>query len=289
MNTLVFAHPVSRSFAVHLALLLLALWFVAHAPKWSETNSEPIAFELVEPKTKSAKDESKPTQTVVRPSEGDVSKVAKENSYLSDKTRVAREQISAKNAGDVNSMQTTPVINTGVTKGAEKNQNKPKVVTLSDLGLKINPIKNENYAGQRNWAEQNTGESMRGGEYIQGLKQGDVSALNTKEFVFYSYFERVRRQLDQSWQPILREQIARLYKNGRRLASDADYVTRTVVTLNDRGEVARVRLLEESGTVDLDDAAIQALNRAGPYPNPPKGLIDDSNEVNIRWDFILKT
>ena len=133
------------------------------------------------------------------------------------------------------------------------------------------------------------GETLRGGQYIQGMKEGEVSALNTKEFVFFSYFNRVRKQLDQAWQPILKENIARIFKGGRKLASHSDFVTRTKVTLNKKGEIVRVQLLEESGTHDLDQAAIDALNKAGPYPNPPKGLVDAAGLVEIRWDFVLKT
>ena len=40
---------------------------------------------------------------------------------------------------------------------------------------------------------------------------------------------------------------------------------------------------------DLDSAAVKALNRAGPYPNPPKGLLDANGNAQIRWDFVLKT
>ena len=68
-----------------------------------------------------------------------------------------------------------------------------------------------------------------------------------------------------------------------------DYTTKTLVTLNARGDIVRVQLLEQSGTTDLDQAAVDALNKAGPYPNPPKGLINGSGEVQIRWDFILRT
>ncbi|NDF14352.1 energy transducer TonB [bacterium] len=101
--------------------------------------------------------------------------------------------------------------------------------------------------------------------------------------------ERVRQQLDQAWQPIVKQNVGKILKGGRQLASNTDFVTRTLVTMNERGEILRIQLLEQSGTEDLDQAAIDALNKAGPYPNPPKGLIDSSGNVHIRWDFILKT
>lgn len=145
------------------------------------------------------------------------------------------------------------------------------------------------YTDERRWANPQFGEALKGGQYIQGVREGEVTALNTKEFVFYSYFERVRKQLDQAWQPLVRQNIQKILKSGRKLASNADHVTRALVTLNQQGQILRIQVLEESGSQDLDQAAVDALNRAGPYPNPPRGLVDIKGEVQIRWDFILKT
>ena len=62
-----------------------------------------------------------------------------------------------------------------------------------------------------------------------------------------------------------------------------------LVTLDNDGQIVRVQVVTESGTSDLDDAAIKAFNDAGPFPNPPKGLIGAAGKVAIRWDFVLRT
>ncbi len=126
-------------------------------------------------------------------------------------------------------------------------------------------------------------------EYIQGLKESEVTALNTREYVFYGYFQRIRENLDLAWNRSLREQLTRLYRKGRKLASETDHLTRTLVTLNGAGEVVRVQVIEESGSRDLDQAAVEAFRKAGPFPNPPQGILDARGEIQIRWDFILKT
>ena len=33
---------------------------------------------------------------------------------------------------------------------------------------------------------------------------------------------------------------------------------------------------------------MEAFQQAGPFPNPPKGMLDADGFVRIRWDFILK-
>jgi protein TonB len=121
------------------------------------------------------------------------------------------------------------------------------------------------------------------------MAESDRTALNTSEYRYYSYFQRVRERLDRAWVPMLKDKLTSFYRAGRHLASDRDYTTKLLVVLNASGEIVRVLLLEPSGTYALDDTAIAAFNRAGPFPNPPKGMVDLNQEVRVPWDFILKT
>lgn len=127
------------------------------------------------------------------------------------------------------------------------------------------------------------------GEYVEGVKESEATALNTKEFVFYAYYKRIRDQLDQAWYPVLKRHIEKFLRKGRSIASDRSHRTRTLVTLNRQGAVVEVRILDTAGFVELDDAAIEAFNRAGPFPNPPKGLQNGNGEIQVHWDFILRT
>ncbi len=273
MGIRTFQHPISKSAAVHLLLILFVFVFYVYSPQVS-IQDEPISVSIVEPNQN-----SKENQMIVQPSEGEMVKEAKKNAYLSDQTRTVKDERSASKTGSNKPR--------GVAVPMVNQPSKP--VTLSDLGMKISTKQEAPSEKQKNWASNSLGEDVRGGQYIQGLKEGETSALNTKEFVFFSYFERVRKQLDQTWQPLVRGQIEKIYKNGRHLASQTDFTTRTLVTINSKGDIVRVQVLQASGTMDLDSAAINALNKAGPYPNPPKGLMDETGNAQIRWDFILKT
>jgi TonB family protein len=272
VDTRVLDRPLARSLSFHLLILLVASLYATQVTKLYQKD-EPIEVTVEDV---SHREKSK--ASIVKRSAGDEVKEAKKDSFLSDKTRIVKEERSSRNEGDLQ----------GGSKEISPPSTKPKL-GLSDLGVKLQNLSQTDYRQQRNWAKSQLGEALKGGQYIQGMKEGEFSALNTKEFVFYSYFERVRKQLDQAWQPILRENVHRLLKAGRHLASNSDFVTRALVTMNNKGEILRIQVLEESGTQDLDQAAVDALNKAGPYPNPPKGLIDSSGNVEIRWDFILKT
>lgn len=126
-------------------------------------------------------------------------------------------------------------------------------------------------------------------DYVNNLKESDRTALNTKEYQFFGYFQRIRERLDRAWVPILRKRLVSYYRNGRQLASDRDFSTKILVTLSEKGQIIRVRLMVESGTQDLDEAAIEAFNQAGPFPNPPRGIVDSNHEIIVPWNFVLKT
>ena len=172
------------------------------APK-VKINDEPISISLIDPKN-----EKDVHRSVVQPSEGELAKEAKKDSYLSDKTRIVKEEKSTDRIGSPLQAGQPRVIP----------QPRARSVSVSDLGVKITTNQTEPQEKQKNWASNSLGEAVHGGQYV-----------------------------------------------------------------------VRVQLLEESGAVDLDSAAVGALNKAGPYPNPPKGLLDENGNAQIRWDFVLKT
>jgi TonB family protein len=78
-------------------------------------------------------------------------------------------------------------------------------------------------------------------------------------------------------------------RKGRRIASTNDKITRLVITLDKAGELKRIKVKNASGYNDLDDAAIEAFRAAAPFPNPPNGIVNGEEEVEIPWDFVLET
>ena len=228
-------------------------------------------------------EEQKIVQTVLK----EKSKEAAPNAYLGEQTqKVDRQTVSVNKE-----------ISVGTTAKAarpkaqpSKEQLQTESRTLSKFGIAVFPSPQRSASKDLsddapNWAN---GESLSS-DYIKGLKESETTALNTREYVFYGYFQRIRQRLDLAWHRTLREDLIKLYKRGRQLASDMDHRTRTLVTLNARGEIVRIQVLEESGTHDLDEAAIKAFNQAGPFPNPPRGIVDKQGLIQIRWEFVLRT
>lgn len=133
-------------------------------------------------------------------------------------------------------------------------------------------------------------DTSRTNDYIKDVDQGLETMLNTREFKYYSYYNRIRRQLTQHWEGKVREKLSKMFKEGRSPASTGqDRVTKLMIVLNDKGTLIRVQVLMDSGVRDLDDAAVEAFRAAAPFPNPPKGIIEGDGTVKIRWDFVLES
>jgi protein TonB len=125
-------------------------------------------------------------------------------------------------------------------------------------------------------------------DHLKGLAPGLQTLLSTREFVYYSYYSRIKEQIRQHWEPGVREKVKILYKEGRTIASARDRVTQILVILNNKGELLKVQILSASGVVDLDQAAVEAFEAAAPFPNPPKGMVEKDGTIHIRWDFVLE-
>ncbi|MFZ4404244.1 MAG: energy transducer TonB family protein [Pseudobdellovibrionaceae bacterium] len=126
-------------------------------------------------------------------------------------------------------------------------------------------------------------------DHLKDVDKGLETLLNTREFKYYSYYNRIRRQLTEYWEPNVRSKMTKMFREGRAPAAQLDRITKLVVILNKSGHLVKVQVLGPSGVRDLDDAAIEAFRSAAPFPNPPMGIIDTDGTVKIRWDFILES
>lgn len=296
--------PVIASLIFHSLLFASAYWVIrqaketqSKAPRWVSVTLPPAQ----KPNQKTDQDNTSKNQRIVETKLVKKTEKSAPDAFLGAQNQIVKEQTQAKTPGIMRQSQPVAKPETrqsAQNKAAEKSnphnqvnpENREGPSKLAKLGLGLGPSKNqpqeENQAA-KDWVKPQG--AIAGGEYIKGLKDSEFSALNTREFVFYSYFQRIRERLDRAWVPILRGQLVRMQKTGRTLASEKDYHTRVLVSLNPDGEIIRVQVISESGTKDLDDVAVRAFNKAGPFPNPPRGLLGSAKEIKIPWAFILRT
>jgi len=125
-------------------------------------------------------------------------------------------------------------------------------------------------------------------DHLKNIATGMQTLLSTREFVYYSYYNRIKDKLRQYWEPKIKEKMERILRQGRTIASSSDRITRIVIILDNKGTLVKIQVVGQSGVQDLDEAAIEAFRAAAPFPNPPKGIVEQDGTIKIRWDFILE-
>ncbi len=131
------------------------------------------------------------------------------------------------------------------------------------------------------------GEASATNDHIENVDTSLKTQLNTREYLYYGYHKRIRDQLDQWYQTNLREQLKKVFSQGRTVASVENKRTQLLIVLNNKGNLVTVHVLGISGVKELDDAAIETFKKAAPFPNPPKGMVDADGTIKVRWDFVL--
>jgi protein TonB len=226
----------------------------------------------------------------------------KDSAFLSDKDRsfdretMARKIDTFKKAGKGTPSEETPGEKKSKVSKAKPSKDK---IALSDLGAFAkghDPLKEEakkiaKSGGPR--AGTKSGEAQKPGvsstnDFVDTGPLGDLTALNTVEYKYYGFYHRIRQKLEQFWGRSIQEKAESIMKAGRKVASDENLITGLIVTLNDGGEIIDIEVKSASGVKELDEAAVESFNEAGPFPNPPRGMVQNGH-VKIEWGFVVKT
>lgn len=218
--------------------------------------------------------------------------------FLSDKTQTAEQQTRAKNVDDFREKQGTGA------KGREEGQTPPttaqgedKEPNQSEDGLGGAEPSGKTAGVKRDWKTLSIKDLGVGGDggasaatddRLSDIIYGERTVLSTREFKFFSYYHRIKELLRQYWKPNVERQLAKLWSRGRNIGEE-EMVTQVLVLLDTNGVIQKISRVGTSGITEVDEAAVEAFQRAAPFPNPPKGMQDDDGFVRIRWDFILKT
>lgn len=281
-----------------LSLLLHALTLTSLYFTRLETPVKPPEAVFVDlnalPPAMTAQEREQPRQVVESEATKDQS-TPEDAKYLGERNQVAEKETRAKT---VESFR----------QGGAPSQagNRGKSLSFKDLApakaiTPPTPREMDGYKQEKQRQEMAKQESGRPGEqqadnagsansdYLKDVKDGDRTMLSTKEFVYFGYYRRIRERLEVAWNSKLRAAMGSYIYGGRHLATDRNYVTGVIVVLDRNGQITAVKLQEKSGATDLDQAAVDAFNAAGPFPDPPSGLVDENGEIKIPWSFILQS
>lgn len=279
------------SLIIHLLFFSGVSIFSSSRPKNNYVSIDYISQEKPSPEKKAPSDIQTPLKQIVDQGEKPLNHEENKNAkYLSKHTQSVAKETVAKNRGEFKNSK-------GLAPGPQNPApvNKPaaqKRLPFDPLGDSKQAFKSkalETIAGETPSNPTTAGGASQTQDYLKDAHQGVETLLNTKEFKYYTYFNRIRKQLSQHWEPKVRDKLTKMFRQGRTIASDQDRITKLLIVLDPAGILVKVQIVSDSGVRDLDDAAIEAFKSAAPFPNPPRGIVDPDGTVKIRWDFILES
>jgi TonB family protein len=207
--------------------------------------------------------------------------------------RKGTEQV-AKNKKIQKNVQKPSVVKKSKRPSRSRKFKKKTDLSFSDLSVGKEVVK-KSISNQKKLAALGVKSGLRGqsglaknNDFVEDVPLGDVTALNTVEFKYYGFYHRIKLKLEQYWGNSLREKAEVLYRRGRRLPANINKITSLQITLDTKGNIVNIRVKGTSGIRELDDAAVESFSRAGPFPNPPQGMMKDG-QAQIEWGFVVKS
>src|SRR6185312_4846396 len=87
--------------------------------------------------------------------------------------------------------------------------------TLTDLSPNLNPMQ----APADDTQTGNGQAPSQSNDFLKDTPPSLETLLNTREFVYYTYYQRIRSQIRQYWEPCIRRKVEKIFASGRSLAS----------------------------------------------------------------------
>lgn len=224
--------------------------------------------------------------------------------FLGERNQKAEQEMKAKQVDDFRngegtgakgrSEEATAFIPPTAQDGAQKAEETPSA--LDEMGITANEPAAKTGV-KRNWKTLSLKDLGVGGDgsvasatddKLDGVANGNRTILSTREFKYFSYYHRIKELLRQYWKPSVETRLYKMWARGNSVNKE-EMVTSLMVLLDEKGKIQKISRVISSGFPELDDAAIESFQKAGPFPNPPRGILEDDGFVRIKWDFVLRT
>ena len=123
-------------------------------------------------------------------------------------------------------------------------------------------------------------------DHLADIDEGSETALNTKRWVYATFFNRVKEKVRDHWKPA--DEYQRRDPTGRIYGAEDRY-TLLKVSLKADGSLANVSVSHTCGLDFLDDTAVTAFKEAQPFINPPEALAGGrQRHGHLRLRFLLR-
>ncbi|HOX45822.1 MAG TPA: energy transducer TonB [Myxococcota bacterium] len=124
-------------------------------------------------------------------------------------------------------------------------------------------------------------------DHVEDVPQGAETLLNSREFKYATFFNRVKRGVSETWSPRVTEEYLRRDPYGN-VYGVSDRYTLLNVALDLEGKVGEISVQRSSGVSFFDDVAVEAFQAASPFPNPPRALADPDGMIRFQFGFFFQ-
>jgi TonB family protein len=122
-------------------------------------------------------------------------------------------------------------------------------------------------------------------DHLDEVDNGDETALSAKRWIYASFFNRLKRQVAQNWDPA---SVWRRSDPTGQVYGFKTRITEVRVSLSTKGELAKIVVTAPSGVTDLDDEAVRAFHAAAPFVNPPSELAANDHLITFAFSFYFE-
>ncbi len=121
-------------------------------------------------------------------------------------------------------------------------------------------------------------------DYLDGIEETDLTALNTMSYEYADYFNKLKLKVAKEWKPAMAYDINDPY---RKIYGIKDRYTVLRVIIDKEGFLKSIKVHQSSNLAFLDKEAITAFEKAQPYKTVPKGLLKDKDVFSILFGFYV--
>jgi TonB family protein len=119
--------------------------------------------------------------------------------------------------------------------------------------------------------------------FIPEVRPGNQTALNTRAAPFAAFIARMHRNIHELWGFGFLEDLES--KPASYPLNNPNLVTKLEIVLGGDGTISKITIIQASGLMQFDVAAIDAVYSAGPFPDPPREIRSGNGKIYIHWTF----
>ncbi len=131
----------------------------------------------------------------------------------------------------------------------------------------------------------NQGQSQVGESLPNDVRIGSFTALNTDQYLYYSFYARIEEQIRYRWENRVMAAIQRFDNITMMNTGNRNWVTQVEFLLDREGFLKSALVMKESGVKIFDMAAINAFREARVFPNPPPEMVKEDGFIHIKYSF----